>query len=90
MCANWVLRKDDDVAFAVSVFAEACQRGQVSTGVVWQFRQAVPMRIYREVVSDDPNASWQTLPKEWTVNVREEQRNRKPPPPPPRSLHRLL
>jgi pentatricopeptide repeat protein len=37
--------------FAPAVFAEACRRGQVSRGVLQQFRQAVPVDTYRRLVA---------------------------------------
>ena len=73
-CRNLsVLSKDR--AFAPAVFAEACQRGQVSSGVLWQFRNAVPMEIYRSMVGGD-GCTVQDLPKEWSRNVRNYRRRR--------------
>lgn len=69
-CSN-LLWKDE--TFAVAVFQEACERGQVSLGVLWQFRQAVPIDIYRELVRhDQAPRQWRDLPDEWNSNVREE------------------
>jgi len=67
-CSN-LLWKDKD--FAPSVFREACRRGQVSGGVLWQFRQAVPIDTYREIVGSD-DFRYDNLPSEWTHNVRQD------------------
>lgn len=71
-CCN-LLWKDE--SFAVAVFTEACDRGQVSSGVLWQFRQAVPIDIYRKLIGDDQTL-WIDLPEAWTCNVREERGRR--------------
>jgi len=77
-----LLWKDRD--FAPAVFKEACKRGQVSDGVLWKLRQAVPAKTYRELVggggsssnggADDDRVRVSDLPREWTRNVREQQR----------------
>ena len=41
---------EEQVRFGRQVFADACERGQVTPGVLLQFRHAVPDHVYREVV----------------------------------------
>ena len=64
-CSN-LLVKDAD--FASDVFHEAVKRGQVSIGVLWQLRQAVPVDVFRELVGE---GEWDDLPDEWRTNVNE-------------------
>jgi pentatricopeptide repeat protein len=71
-CSN-LLWKDKE--FAPSVFREACSRGQVSRGVLWQFRQAVPIDTYREIVGTD-HITHSDLPADWTRNVPQDRRRR--------------
>jgi pentatricopeptide repeat protein len=66
----------EDVEFAPAVFREACERGHVSSGVLWQLRQAVPVDTYRELVGNDQIA-WTELPRKWTRNVRDDRMRRK-------------
>jgi pentatricopeptide repeat protein len=61
-----------DTEFAVAVFREACQRGLVSPGVQWQFRQAVPMDTYRPLMGGSNAADWHSLPASWRRNVQEQ------------------
>jgi tetratricopeptide (TPR) repeat protein len=74
-CANILVK---DRSFAPTVFREACKRGQVSSGVLWQLRQAVPVETYRELLGgqDGHDIPWNDLPPEWKRNVRDG-RNRK-------------
>ena len=65
-----------DVEFAPSVFREACDRGQVSSGVLWQLRQAVPAESFRELVGAD-QVAWGELPHKWTRNVRDDRTTRR-------------
>jgi hypothetical protein len=82
--ANLFWGEPDQVEFGKTVFEEACARGQVSFGVLWQLRQAMPVDIYRELLP--PNALcgepektlMNHIPKEWKYNVREETRRYKP------------
>jgi len=82
-CSNLMIwRKDPD--FAPLVFREACARGCVSPTVLWQFRQAVPVDTYREmlhpavapvVAAADVAAvvSWNDLPAAWTCHAPSEE-----------------
>lgn len=72
--AGNLLRKDR--VFAPSVFREACERGHVSAGVLWQLRQAVPVDTYRALVGTD-SVDISSLPVEWTRNVREDRSRRR-------------
>jgi pentatricopeptide repeat protein len=72
-CCNLLWK---DVGFAPAVFREACERGHVSSGVLWQLRQAVPVDTYRELVGNDQIA-WTELPQKWTRNVRDDRMRRK-------------
>lgn len=58
-----------DVEFPVSVFQDAISQGQVSHGVLWQFRQAVPLHLYQEYVRD-----WRNIPSSWDCNVSTDSR----------------
>lgn len=71
-CCNLLWK---DVGFAPAVFREACERGHVSSGVLWQLRQAVPVDTYRELVGNDQIA-WTELPPKWTRNVRDDRMRR--------------
>ena len=71
-CSNLLCKEKD---FAPSVFHEACERGQVSSGVLWQFRQAVPIDTYRDVVGSD-QFTYAELPDSWKRNVRQDRRRR--------------
>jgi pentatricopeptide repeat protein len=66
----------EDAGFAPAVFREACERGHVSSGVLWQLRQAVPVDTYREIVGND-QVAWTELPPKWTRNVRDDRMRRK-------------
>lgn len=66
--------------FATTVFRDCCERGCVSSGVLWQLRQAVPSATYRELVGSVPTdgagsggdvAEIARLPPEWRRNVEE-------------------
>jgi pentatricopeptide repeat protein len=72
-CGNLLF---EDAGFAPAVFREACERGHVSSGVLWQLRQAVPVDSYRELVGNDQIA-WTELPPKWTRNVRDDRMRRK-------------
>jgi hypothetical protein len=80
--ANLFWGEPDQVEFGKMVFQEACTRGQVSFGVVSQLRQALPVDIYRQLLSSEavcpnhPEALMNHIPKEWTCHVREEGRRR--------------
>lgn len=69
--------KDGGEEFAKEVFAEACRHGQVTSVVVRQLRQAVPMETYRELMGGE-EVSVDSVPKEWRRNVHEERRWRRP------------
>ena len=56
--------------FAETVFRQACAHGQVSDGVLWQFRQAVPMETYREMVGGSDHVRHADLPSEWSKNLK--------------------
>lgn len=80
--ANLFWGEPDQVEFGKSVFREACERGQVSFGVLSQLRQAVPAEVFRDLLPDNAVSPKQTdvlmknIPKEWTRNVREDKRRR--------------
>jgi pentatricopeptide repeat protein len=57
----------EDKDFAVAVFRDACKRGFVSQGVFWQFKQAVPSEIFRNVLGG-VDVAHSDLPTEWTRN----------------------
>ena len=80
--ANLFWGEPDQVEFGKMVFEEACARGQVSFGVLWQLRQAMPIDIYRELLPPQALQQEKTLmnhiPKDWKYNVREESRRYKP------------
>lgn len=82
-CANLTLPRDGDdetLAFIRQVFSRCCEDGQVSFGVCFQLRQAVPTYLYRELIP--PEAIDATkghfimshLPPAWTRNVKEKKR----------------
>jgi pentatricopeptide repeat protein len=74
-CSN-LLWKDE--TFAVTVFREAAEREKVSSGVLWQFRQAVQIDTFRESVGhDQAPRQWHDLPDAWTFNVRDERGTRR-------------
>jgi pentatricopeptide repeat protein len=72
-CCNLLWK---DVGFAPAVFREACERGHVSSGVLWQLRQAVPVDTYRELVGENDQIAWTELPGKWTRNVRDDKSSR--------------
>jgi hypothetical protein len=82
--ANLFWGEPDQVEFGKTVFEEACARGQVSFGVLWQLRQAMPVEIYRDLlppnalVGEPEKTLMNHIPKEWKYNVREESRRYKP------------
>jgi hypothetical protein len=81
--ANLFWGEPDQDEFGKSVFEEACKRGQVSFGVLSQLRQAVPSQIFRDLLPADAispkhsHVSLNKIPKDWTLNVREDNRKRK-------------
>lgn len=74
-CANNIFW--DDPTFYVRVFSEACRRGQVSFGVVFQLRQAVPVDVFREMLPNGAcdirtgHFNMADLPTSWKRNVKE-------------------
>jgi pentatricopeptide repeat protein len=60
---------------AVSIFQDACDNGQVSSGVLYQLRLAIPLVQYRDLVGQETTET-HTLPASWTANVREERKER--------------
>ena len=64
--ASHLVWKDRD--FCSNVFRQACDCGQVSAGVLRQFRQAVPMDTYRRLVGTE-RVDIQDVPLEWKRNV---------------------
>ena len=81
--ANLFWGEPDQVEFGKQVFLEACQRGQVSFGVLSQLRQAVSADVYRELLPEEaisPDRSeplMNHIPKEWTRNVKEDKSRRR-------------
>jgi hypothetical protein len=75
--ANLFWGEPDQVEFCQQVFEEACKRGQVTFGVLFQLRQAAPSEVYRAMLPDNAyNAenghfNMQNIPKDWTKNVRD-------------------
>ena len=69
--------EEDQVEFGKLVFREACERGQVSFGVLSHLRQALPVEVYRELLPPEatcpnrPEALLNHIPPEWTRNVRD-------------------
>ena len=67
----------NDPSFCIEVFQEACRQGQVSFGVVFQLRQAVPIDIFRELLPPDAcdhmtgHFILSNIPADWKRNVRE-------------------
>eukprot|EP00980_Cylindrotheca_fusiformis_P016256 scaffold4829_cov129-Cylindrotheca_fusiformis.AAC.16 len=78
--ANLFWGEPDQVEFGKSVFEEACRRGQVSFGVLYQLRQAVPAEVFRALLPEDAMSPTQSdillnkIPNDWTRNVREDNR----------------
>jgi pentatricopeptide repeat protein len=64
-CENW---RDDVTLCPSEVFAEACLRGMVSSGVLHHLRQAVTISTFRSLVGD--SGSWADLPESWRRRVR--------------------
>lgn len=62
----------------INIFQKACTRGQVSKGVLWHLRQAVPREMYRALVGDgvDDNAPSRLSP-EWSRNVKGDRTRRR-------------
>ncbi len=52
----------DPADFIRQVFHDCCQRGRVSSGVLFQLRQSAPLDLYRELVLDVVLPSPTTLP----------------------------
>ena len=81
--ANLFWGEPDQVELGKQVFLEACQRGQVSFGVLSQLRQAVSADVYRELLPEEaisPDRSeplMNHIPKEWTRNVKEDKSRRR-------------
>jgi len=82
-CANLTSPRDGDdetLAFIRRVFSRCCDDGQVSFGVCFQLRQAVPTSLYRELIPpeamDARNGHFvmSCLPPEWSRNVKEKKR----------------
>jgi hypothetical protein len=75
--ANLFWGEPDQVEFCQQVFQEACQRGQVTFGVLFQLRQAAPSEVYRKMLPsnaynpDNGHFNMQNIPKDWTKNVRD-------------------
>ena len=77
-CANLMSPGDDDaIPFIREVFDQCCADGQVSFGVCFQLRQAVPVDIYRELIPadsiDESNGHFiiEKMPHQWRKNVKE-------------------
>lgn len=73
--ANLFLGEPDQVEFGKAVFQSACASGQVSLGVVYQLRQAIPVDLFRELVPEDCISSDASIinksADEWVFNLRE-------------------
>lgn len=65
-----------DTEFCCRVFQEACRRGAVTSGVLHQLRQAVPIDVYRKLVGGDDSIRWNALPQTWTRNIKEGKQRR--------------
>jgi len=82
-CSNLLPRKGEEdnphphQNLAPTVFREACARGCVTAGVMWQLRQAVPMDTYRILVGGDDRIAYHELPPAWTRNAPEERKWRR-------------
>ena len=88
-CSNFFSTGNNE-EFALSVFREACQAGQVSDGVLKQFRHAVPFETYYGIVGQAVNSEstgsllaeenleepymGMKIPNEWTRNVQQGRR----------------
>lgn len=80
--ANLFWGDPDQVEFGKRVFEEACKRGQVSFGVLSQLRQAMPGEVFRDLLPAEAMSPKHSdvllnkIPKDWTRNVREENRRK--------------
>jgi hypothetical protein len=80
--ANLFWGEPDQIDFCKEVFKEACRRGEVSFGVLFQLRQAAPADVYRDLLPkgacrpDNGHFLMQNIPKDWTRNIRDDSRRR--------------
>jgi pentatricopeptide repeat protein len=74
-CATNLLT-DNARTLAISIFQDACDNGQVSSGVLYQLRLAIPLVQYRDLVGQETTDT-HTLPSSWIANVREERNDRR-------------
>jgi hypothetical protein len=80
--ANLFWGEPDQVEFCQQVFQEACNRGQVTFGVLFQLRQAAPSEVYRQMLPknaynpENGHFNMQNIPKDWTKNVRDDSRRK--------------
>lgn len=80
--ANSFWGEPDQVDFCRQVFREACDRGQVTFGVLFQLRQAAPNDVYRTLLPQNAynpqngHFSLKHIPHDWTRNVRENSKRR--------------
>ena len=83
--ANLFWGEPDQVEFCQQVFQEACNRGQVTFGVLFQLRQAAPSEVYRQMLPkyaynpENGHFNMQNIPKEWTKNVQDDSRRKNQP-----------